>query len=82
MAMYPYHKDPFNVQFGPIMRMICDLGDDTKIVGAMDTGVEQRAMGPHRVDFMQLFTNGKYIDMPSVGIPKKEPVLKITKVER
>ena len=63
--------------------MIADLGDDTKIYGAMDTGVEQRPMSPHRIDFMELFHNGQYIDMPTLSNPPDtEPVMRIRKLNK
>jgi len=44
LAKFFYHKTPFNVKFGPIIRVVHDLGDSEKIWASMDTGIEQRSM--------------------------------------
>ena len=40
------------------------MGVEDKIWGSMDTGTEQRAMGKHRIDFMELFHRGEYVEIP------------------
>ena len=83
MAIFFYHEETYSIKFAPIIRMITDLGDENKIFGSMDTGVEQRATGPHRVDFMELFHNGEYIEMPTLGIPpNQEPIMRIKKIDK
>lgn len=78
VAIYFYHKDPYEPKYGPIMRLISDLADTTKIVGAMDTGTEQRPLGAYRTDFMDLFHDGGFIDMPTLSNPDT-PLLRIRK---
>lgn len=82
--MYFYHKAPYEAKFGSVIRMITDIGDHSKVIGAFDTGLEQRATRPHRIDFVDKFIEGKYMEMPtgkhetSVKIGDK-PILKVTK---
>ena len=40
IACFFFHKDPYNVKFGPIIRIIHDMGDEEKVWGSMDTGTE------------------------------------------
>ena len=47
------------------MRMIIDMADNTRMLSGMDTGIEQRAGGPHVSDLMELFHKGIYVDMPA-----------------
>lgn len=68
--MFFYHKEPYSVKFGPILRMINDMGDTTKFWGSMDTGVEQVAFSPHRADFMELFHQGGVMEIPLTNSTK------------
>ena len=76
IAVFFYHKSPYIVKFGPVIRMISSLADSDKYWGAQDTGLEQRAMSKHRTDFMDAFHNGVYMEMP-LGIRGREPIVMI-----
>ena len=81
VAIYFFHKTPYQPKFGPIIRMIVDMGDDTRILAAGDTGIEQRPFKGHHNDMMDMFHAGLYIDMhtPVQGSkwPSNEPILNI-----
>ena len=70
VALYFFHKSPYEPKFCPIIRIITDFGNNKTMLGAMDTGVEQRSFGEHRVDFMEMFHNGEYLEIPFRDIPK------------
>ena len=65
VAVYFYHKEPYSPKGGPIIRMIADMGDDLRILAALDTGNEQRPGNPHQNDLMDLFHSGLYIELAS-----------------
>ena len=49
----------------------------------MDTGAEQKPMSPNRIDFMEMFHNGDYMDMPTTSVPPDtEPLFKISKTTK
>eukprot|EP00347_Sterkiella_histriomuscorum_P009270 403341851 len=84
LALYFYHKTPYSARFGSVIRMITDMNVEGKVVGAFDTGLEQRAGRPHRIDFLDMFLDGQYMDMPTHAKTKdvqmpKETLLKIRK---
>lgn len=70
MALYFFHKSPYEPKFCPIIRIISDFGNTDTMLGAMDTGVEQRAFSEHRVDFMDYFHDGRYLEIPLNTVPK------------
>jgi len=65
MGTFFYHNEPFNLKFGPVIRIIHDLGVEDKVWGCMDTGIEQRPLSEHRTDFMDMFHKGEYLEMPT-----------------
>ncbi len=67
------------MKFGPVIRFISDFAVTDKYLGAHDTGIEQRSMGEHRIDFMELFHKGEYMEMPlgSQNKMKSESIHKI-----
>ena len=80
--MFFYHKTPYIVKFGPVIRMISSLADSEKYWGAQDTGIEQRAMSKHRTDFMDAFHEGAYMEMPLGNghrLKGEEPIVIIRK---
>jgi acyl-homoserine lactone acylase PvdQ len=65
VAIFFYHKGNYRPMAGPIIRMIADMADDSKILAILDTGTEMRAGSPFIDDQMKLFHSGKYVEMPT-----------------
>lgn len=63
VAIYFFHKSPYSPRFGPIIRMIADMAEQTGMLASLDTGIEQRAGSPYRADMMDLFHKGEYVTM-------------------
>lgn len=73
VAIFFYHKGAYLPTGGPIMRMIVDMADESKILASLDTGIDQRPGGPHSTDFMDLFHSGLYVEMPMPAKGTKWP---------
>lgn len=52
VAVYFFHKSPYSPKFGPIIRLIADMGNDQAVLAALDTGIVQRIGSPHMTDLM------------------------------
>ncbi len=49
------------------------MADDKKMLAHVDTGIEQRAGGPHETDMMEMFHSGKYLEIPTSALGSKWP---------
>ena len=75
-----YQQAPYQPRFGPVIRLISDMGVDDKVFGVMDTGTEQRILGPHKTDFMDLYHADKYVEMPTnKALPQSKLIVRIKK---
>jgi len=67
----------FDGVHGSNMRMICDMSQHDHVLAILDTGVSDRVMSKHYQDQMELYKEGKFIEVPLPG-SKKPYVNKIT----
>jgi len=64
IACYFLHESPFEVTFGPVLRIIMDLGKQDHMEYAMDVGIETQTLSDEKNAFNDIFHDGEYVKMP------------------